>query len=121
MWSPAVSGARAPIVLLHDSLGSVELWRGFPEALCAATGRQVVAYDRLGFGRSDAHPATLALDFIAREGYDAVYGARPLKRFMVRRIETPIARMIISGEAAEGSRIVVDERDGALSLSAADL
>lgn len=75
VWSPAVSGARAPIVLLHDSLGSVELWRGFPEALCAATGRQVVAYDRLGFGRSDAHPATLALDFIAREaenGFDTV-------------------------------------------------
>ncbi len=43
------------------------------------------------------------VDLIAREGYDAVYGARPLKRFMVRRIETPIARMIISGEAAEGS------------------
>jgi len=61
------------------------------------------------------------VDLIAREGYDAVYGARPLKRFMVRRIETPIARMIISGEAAEGSRIVVDERDGALSLSAAGL
>ncbi len=61
------------------------------------------------------------VDLIAREGYDAVYGARPLKRFMVRRIETPIARMIISGEAAEGSRIVVDERDGALSLSTAGL
>jgi len=61
------------------------------------------------------------VDLVAREGYDAVYGARPLKRFMVRRIETPIARMIISGEAAEGSRIVVDERDGALSLSAAGL
>ena len=61
------------------------------------------------------------VDLIAREGYDAVYGARPLKRFMVRRIETPIARMIISGEAAEGSRIVVDERDGALSLSIAGL
>jgi ATP-dependent Clp protease ATP-binding subunit ClpB len=62
-----------------------------------------------------------AVDFIAREGYDAVYGARPLKRFMVRRIETPVARMIISGEAVEGSRIVVDERDGALSLSTAGL
>ena len=61
------------------------------------------------------------VDLIAREGYDAVYGARPLKRFMVRRIETPIARMIISGEAAEGSRIVVDERGGALSLSASGL
>ncbi len=58
-----------------------------------------------------------AVDFIAREGYDAVYGARPLKRFMVRQIETPVARMIISGEAAEGSRIVVDEKDGLLELA----
>ncbi|NLM71905.1 MAG: ATP-dependent chaperone ClpB [Synergistaceae bacterium] len=59
-----------------------------------------------------------SVDFIAREGYDPVYGARPLKRFMVRRIETPVARMIISGEAAEGSRIVVDEKDGVLELAA---
>ncbi|MDI9370712.1 MAG: ATP-dependent chaperone ClpB [Synergistota bacterium] len=58
-----------------------------------------------------------SVDFIAREGYDPVYGARPLKRFMVRRIETPVARMIISGEAAEGSRIVVDEKDGVLELA----
>ncbi len=58
-----------------------------------------------------------AVDFIAREGYDAVYGARPLKRFMTRRVETPVARMIISGEAAEGSRIVVDEKDGGIELA----
>ena len=64
-WSPEVPSHLAPIVLLHDSLGSVELWRGFPSALCKATGRQVVAYDRLGFGKSDPHPGTLALDFIA--------------------------------------------------------
>lgn len=50
-------------------------------------------------------------------GYDAVYGARTLKRLMVRQIETPVARMIISGEAAEGSRIVVDEKDGVLELT----
>jgi pimeloyl-ACP methyl ester carboxylesterase len=46
----------APIVLLHDSLGSVELWRDFPQLLSHATGRTVVAYDRLGYGRSDANP-----------------------------------------------------------------
>ena len=56
--------------------------------------------------------------FIAREGYDPVYGARPLKRFMVRNVETPVAKMILSGEAEEGSVITVDERDGHLALSA---
>jgi pimeloyl-ACP methyl ester carboxylesterase len=50
---------RAPVVLLHDSLGSVELWRDFPERLAIATGRDVIAYDRLGFGRSDPNPETL--------------------------------------------------------------
>lgn len=69
-----VSGA-APIILLHDSLGSVELWRDFPAMLAARTARAVVAYDRLGFGRSDPYPGRLPPDFVqreAREGFDAV-------------------------------------------------
>ncbi len=55
-WTPTVRhpDRSATIVLIHDSLGSVELWRDFPPALAAATGRCVIAYDRLGFGRSDA-------------------------------------------------------------------
>ena len=35
---------RAALVLLHEGLGSVGLWRGFPEALASATGRRVLAY-----------------------------------------------------------------------------
>lgn len=58
---------KAPIVLFHDSLGCVDLWRDFPAQLCAATGRRVIAYDRLGFGRSDPRQDKLALDFIADE------------------------------------------------------
>ena len=50
-WYPPDSQAAA-WVLLHDSLGSVEQWRGFPQALAQHTGRRVVAYDRLGFGQS---------------------------------------------------------------------
>lgn len=68
-WVAPSSGASAatPIVLFHDSLGSVELWRDFPEQLARATDRDVIAYDRLGFGRSDAHPGTLRSDFIHDE------------------------------------------------------
>jgi len=67
-WSPSgVVAGRAPILLLHDSLGCIELWRGFPARLADATGRQVVAYDRLGFGRSDRHPDRLRADFVADE------------------------------------------------------
>ena len=66
-WAPRDAGPRAPIVLLHDSLGSVALWRDFPAALGEATGRRVVAYDRLGFGRSDARQGLMPPDFIADE------------------------------------------------------
>jgi pimeloyl-ACP methyl ester carboxylesterase len=63
---PAASGS-APIVLFHDSLGCVELWRDFPDRLAAATGRVVIAYDRLGFGQSDPHPGRLRGNFVRAE------------------------------------------------------
>lgn len=77
----------APIVLLHDSLGCVELWRDFPARLAEATGRDVIAYDRLGFGRSD--PCTeppAPLRFIhdeAHDGFRAVLEAFKLERFIL--------------------------------------
>ena len=48
---------KPPIVLFHDSLGCVELWRGFPLRLADRAGRLVIAYDRLGFGGSDPRTA----------------------------------------------------------------
>lgn len=70
-WNPAQpTEGRNPIVLMHDSLGCVELWRDLPEALCQATGREVIAYDRLGFGRSDALTSLPELDFIGTEAHD---------------------------------------------------
>lgn len=79
-------GDAAPIVLLHDSLGCVELWRDVPARLAAATGRSAIAYDRLGFGRSDPHPGRLDAGFIAaeaREGFARVREAFALERFVV--------------------------------------
>lgn len=58
---------KTPIVLMHDSLGCVELWRDFPERLAVATGRDVIAYDRLGFGRSAPHPGGWSDHFIRDE------------------------------------------------------
>jgi pimeloyl-ACP methyl ester carboxylesterase len=48
--------AVAPIVLLHEGLGSVAMWRDFPHQVAHATGRDVVAYSRRGYGRSSAAP-----------------------------------------------------------------
>ena len=46
----------APILMLHEGLGSVGLWRDFPAALQAATGRRVIAFSRFGHGRSQVSP-----------------------------------------------------------------
>ncbi|HMN20803.1 MAG TPA: alpha/beta fold hydrolase [Ottowia sp.] len=49
---PTVGAARAPLVFLHEGLGSIALWRDWPARLCAATGRAGWAYSRRGYGRS---------------------------------------------------------------------
>ncbi len=55
-WGP--EDPRAPtIVLLHEGLGCVSLWRDFPDRLAKETGCPILAYSRFGYGRSD--PATL--------------------------------------------------------------
>ena len=50
-WGPSPDAAPT-LVLLHEGLGSVGLWRGFPASLQAATGCGVFAYSRFGYGRS---------------------------------------------------------------------
>ena len=56
-----------------------------------------------------------AKEAIIENGYDPVYGARPLKRYLQSRIETLIARTIVAGDIAPGSTIRVDYRDGAFT------
>lgn len=65
-----------PIVLLHDSLGCVDLWRDFPARLAQAAQRDVIAYDRLGFGRSDRHPGQLGEAFVRDEAEHALSALR---------------------------------------------
>lgn len=50
--TPASPPAREPLIMLHEGLGSVSLWKDFPDQLCAATGRAVLAYSRQGYGQS---------------------------------------------------------------------
>ena len=57
-----------------------------------------------------------ARHFVARQGYDPVYGARPLKRFLQHELESKIARALIAGQAADGSLVRVDVRDGHLAV-----
>lgn len=84
--SSTAAAAQPPIVLLHDSLGCVALWRDFPQRLAQATGRRVIAYDRLGFGRSDPYPGALEPGFIQHEahgGFAALVEQFEVGRFVV--------------------------------------
>lgn len=61
-----------------------------------------------------------AIEWIARNGYDPIYGARPLMRFITREIETPLARLIIKGDILPGQLVTVDLIDNQLNFQAKD-
>ncbi len=54
--------------------------------------------------------------FVAREGYDPTYGARPLRRAIQRSIENPLAKAVLAGEYTRGDTVRIDVRDGALTF-----
>jgi len=58
----------------------------------------------------------MAKAYIADYGYDSVFGARPLKRFLQTHVETPIARYMISQNPEAGSKIIVDRNENGLYL-----
>jgi ATP-dependent Clp protease ATP-binding subunit ClpB len=58
-----------------------------------------------------------AREFIARKGFDPVYGARPLRRFLQHELETRIGRALIAGNVLEGATIRVDVREDALTTA----
>ncbi|WP_102049604.1 ATP-dependent chaperone ClpB [Pygmaiobacter massiliensis] len=58
-----------------------------------------------------------AKTFIIENGYDPIYGARPLKRFIQNRVETAIARAILSGDPAPDSTLRVGVENGSLTVS----
>jgi ATP-dependent Clp protease ATP-binding subunit ClpB len=57
-----------------------------------------------------------AKEFIAVNGFDPIYGARPLKRFIQRNIETKLAKEIISGRVGEHSKAEIKEENGELII-----
>ena len=69
---PAADPGRPALLLLHEGLGSVSLWRDFPRALARATGSRVVAYSRLGFGRSSPRSSPYTPRFIHEEAFEVI-------------------------------------------------
>lgn len=91
-WRPQAPGTRSPrpqaspIVLLHDSLGCIALWRDFPALLAEASGREVIAYDRLGYGESAPYPGPQPATFVADEasgGFATLREGLALERFVL--------------------------------------
>ena len=56
--------------------------------------------------------------FIADQGFDPAYGARPLRRYISREVETQVGRALIRGDAADGGTIWVGVADGELVVTA---
>lgn len=70
-WGPP-PGEAPTLVLLHEGLGCVALWRDVPERLAEATGLGVVAYSRAGYGQSDPADLPRPLDYMTREAVEVL-------------------------------------------------
>ena len=77
-WLAGPEGSKlAPIVFLHEGLGSVAMWREWPLQVCETTGRAGVVYSRRGYGKSDSIPdvrgaGRLKPDYMHREALDVL-------------------------------------------------
>lgn len=115
-WASFGDSAMDPvIVMLHEGLGCLALWHGFPERLAEATGLPVFAYSRAGYGQSDAAELPRPLDYMTRE-------ARDILPDVLAALDAP--RFILLGHsdgatiAAEYAGRVADHRVRGLVLMA---
>jgi pimeloyl-ACP methyl ester carboxylesterase len=69
---PAATADRPCLLLLHEGLGCVAMWRDFPDRLAAATGCRVVVWSRAGYGGSQAWPEPRRTDYLHREAQQAL-------------------------------------------------
>ncbi|MCW5772848.1 MAG: alpha/beta hydrolase [Rhodospirillaceae bacterium] len=97
--------ADAPVVvMLHEGLGSVALWRDFPQAVHAATGLRVLVYSRWGYGQSDPIPqGPRPIDYMNPEGRETLPE-------LLRALG--IARPILVGHSDGGSIALINAGSG---------
>lgn len=102
-----------------NRLDEVVLFRPLGEPEVAAIARLMLASlnQRLAARRLVLELDEPALAWLADRGFDPVYGARPLRRALQREVETPLARLLLSGEAADGSLIKVTKGKEGLVLT----
>ncbi len=73
---PASRAGRPELLLLHEGLGSVSMWRDFPAVLAAATGCRTIAYSRRGFGRSSPRIEPYGTRFMHDEALETLPSLR---------------------------------------------
>ncbi len=69
---PPRAAAGPTLVFLHEGLGSIGQWRGFPKQLCAQTGLPGLVYERWGYGRSEPLVGPRPDDYLQREAWDTL-------------------------------------------------
>lgn len=104
-------GAGPQIVLLHEGLGSVAMWRDFPAALAATTGAEVIAYSRRGYGRSSGLKGPRTLDYMhveAREVLPAFLKALDIKQpVLLGHSDGASIALIYAGSGLPSAGIVI--------------
>lgn len=68
LWLPSAASGAQTIVMLHEGLGSVAAWKGFPHQVAARTGCGVLVYSRYGHGNSDKLMEQRPVSFMHHEG-----------------------------------------------------
>jgi pimeloyl-ACP methyl ester carboxylesterase len=71
-WHGPQPAAAPTLVLLHEGLGCVAMWRDFPEALAKRTGYGVLVYSRRGYGKSDVRPLPWPISYMHDEALDVL-------------------------------------------------
>lgn len=71
-WFGPADDAVSPIVMLHEGLGSVSLWKDFPQRLADTTRRRVLAYSRYGYGASEPLTGPRGVDFMHVEALETL-------------------------------------------------
>jgi pimeloyl-ACP methyl ester carboxylesterase len=69
---PGTNPDAPTLVLLHEGLGSVKLWRGFPDQLARATNARTIAFSRFGHGQSDPPPRPRTPEFMHEEALEVL-------------------------------------------------
>jgi pimeloyl-ACP methyl ester carboxylesterase len=94
---PAGAAERPTLVFLHEGLGSISLWKRFPDSVAEATGCTALVYSRYGYGKSEPLDAPRGVDYMHREALEALPD-------LLARLE--VARPILIGHS-DGASIAL--------------